>query len=310
MVKKQLKLLLLDRLSAGPFHFCHLQSRNSLERRTPETNCIMIFQKITHFRQSSLLFCNSELSLYAEKIPISVFRRQIYCWMRNCFPAFVFSVIQAASKSNGKLVFALQFFARHHGISSCREHLQLSRAPSSCPGLVPAVVESTHSCQEYRKNLQLSELPTAVESIFSCREHLQLSKVPPAVKSTSTCPKYLQLSRTPPVVESISSCREHLQLSKVSPVVQNTSSCQEHLQLSKVSSVVENTSSCPKYLQLSRASPVVESTPSCREHLHLSKVPPVVKSDFCQTGSVILTFILNFWAAQEELQEPKNRTRK
>ena len=273
MVKKQPKLLLLNRLSAGPFHFCHLQSRNSLERRicTPETNRIMIFQKITHFRQSSLLFCNSELSLYAEKISISVFRRQIYCWMRNCFSAFIFSVIQATSKSDGKLVFALQFFERHHGISSCREHLQLSRAPSSCQGQVPAVVESTHSCQEYRKNLQLSGVPTAVESIFSCREHLQLSKVPPAVESTSTCPKYLQ-SRTPPVVESTSSCREHLQLSKVSPVVESTSSCPKYLQLSRAPPVVQSTSSCREHLQLSRVPPAVENTSTCPKYLQLSRV--------------------------------------
>ena len=106
---------------------------------------------------------------------------------------------------------------------SCREHLRLSG--------VPTVVESTHSCPEYRKNLQLSGLPTAVESIFSCREHLQLSEVP--------------LSRAPPLVQSTSSCREHLQLSKVSPVV-------------------ESTSSCPKYLQLSRAPPVVQSISSYR----------------------------------------------
>ena len=120
---------------------------------------------------------------------------------------------------------------------SCREHLRLSG--------VPTVVESTHSCPEYRKNLQLSGLPTAVESIFSCREHLQLSEVPPAVESTSTCPKYLQLSRAPPVVQSISSCREHLQLSKVPQVV-------------------ESTSSCPKYLKLSREPPVVQSISSYR----------------------------------------------
>ena len=133
------------------------------------------------------------------------------------------------------LVFTLQFFARHHGISSCWEHRQLSRAPP--------VVRGTCSC---RKNLQLSGLPAAVKSIFSCRrrEHLQLSKVPPAVESTSTCPKYLQL-RTPPVVQNISSCREHLQLSKVPQVV-------------------ESTSSCPKYLQLSRAPPVVQSISSYR----------------------------------------------
>ena len=153
--------------------------------------------------------------------------------MGNCFPAFIFSIIQATSKRDGKLVLTPQFFARHHGISICREHLQLSRAPSSCPGPVPTVVESTHSCQEYRKNLQLPGLPTAVESIFSCREHLQLSKVPPAVESTSTCPKYLQFSRAPPVVRSISSCREHLQLSKVSKVVESTSSCREYPQLSR-----------------------------------------------------------------------------
>ena len=122
---------------------------------------------------------------------------------------------------------------------SCREHLRLSG--------VPTVVESTHSCPEYRKNLQLSGLPTSsvVESTFSYPKYLQLSEVPPAVESTSTCPKYLQLSRAPPVVQSISSCPEHLQLSKVPQVV-------------------ESTSSCPKYLQLSRAPPVVQSISSYR----------------------------------------------
>ena len=109
------------------------------------------------------------------------------------------------------LVFALQFFARRHGISSCREHRQLSRAPP--------VVRGTYS---YRKNLQLSGLPAAVKSIFSCREHLQLSKVPPTVESTSTCPQYLQL-RTPSVVESTSSCPKYLQLSRTPVVMYYTS---------------------------------------------------------------------------------------
>ena len=105
---------------------------------------------------------------------------------------------------------------------SCREHLRLSG--------VPTVVESTHSCQEYRKNLQLSGLlqlsraSSVVESIFSCREHLQLSEVPPAVESTSSCPKYLQLSKVPQVVESTSSCPKYLQLSRAPPVVQSISS--------------------------------------------------------------------------------------
>ena len=159
---------------------------------------------------------------------------------------------------------------------SCREHLRL-----------PTVVESTHSCPEYRKNLQLSGLPTAVESIFSCREHLQLSEVPPAVESIFSCREHLQLSKVPPVVESTSSCPKYLQLSRAPPVVQSTSSCREYLQLSKVSPVVQSTSSCPKYLQLSITSPVIESTPSCREYLHLSKARQLVESDFCQTGSVI-----------------------
>ena len=83
----------------------------------------------------------------------------------------VFFTIECPLGMEIHLVFALQFLARHHGISSCRstdscrEHLRLSG--------VPTVVESTHSCPEYRKNIQLSGLSTAVESIFSCREHLQ-----------------------------------------------------------------------------------------------------------------------------------------
>ena len=202
----------------------------------------MIFQKITHFRQSSLLFCNSELSLYAEKISISVFCRQIYCWMRNCFLAFIFSVIQATSKSDGKLVSALQFFARHHGIFSCRG--------------APPVAEST---------LQLSGPGT-----YSCRKHPQLSGVskeppeePTAVWTTYNCREHLQLSRALSVIQSTPSCQEHLHLSKVPPVLEITSSSREHLHLSKVSPAVESTFSYPKYPQLSRAPPVVQSTSSC-----------------------------------------------
>ena len=204
----------------------------------------MIFQKITHFRQSSLLFCNSELSLYAEK------KFQIYCWMRNCFPAYIFSVIQSISK-------AMENWFLHYNFCKASWDIQLSgtltvvESTSSCPGFLqfskaPTVVQSIYN---YQNSLQLFGLPTAVESIFSCREHLQLSKVPPAVESTFTCPTYLQLSRTPPVVEC--------------------------------------TSNGPKFLQLSRASPVVENTYSCREHFQLSKVPSVLQSDFCQTGSII-----------------------
>ena len=193
----------------------------------------MIFQKITHFQQSSFAIQNSVYTL--KKISISVFHWQIYCWMKNCFPAFIFSVIQATSKSDGKLVFALQFFAGHHGISSCREHRQLSR-----PG--------TYSCRKHPQLSGVSKEPTVVWTTYSCRGHLQLS-------------------RAPSVIQSTPSCREHLHLSKVPPVVENTSSSREHLQLSKVSPVVDSTSSCPKYLQLSRAPPVVQSTSSCREHL-------------------------------------------
>ena len=139
----------------------------------------MVFQKITHFRQSSLLFCNSELSsgVYTlKKISISIFHRQIYCWMGNCFPAFIFSVI-GNFEERWKIGFCTTIFCK------ASWDLQLSRAPSSCPDPVPTVVESTNSCQEYLKNRQLSGLPTAVESIFSCQEHLQLSKVPPAVET-------------------------------------------------------------------------------------------------------------------------------
>ena len=152
--------------------------------------------------------------------------------------------------------FCITTFARHHGISSCREHVkeQFSR--------VPTIIRC-------RWHLQLLREPPVVQSTSSCREHFQLSRVPPVIENTSSCRKYLQLSRAPPVVESTSSCPKYLQLSRALPVVQSTSSCREHLQLSKVP-------------------PVVESTSSCREHLQLSKVPAAVESDFCQTGSVIV----------------------
>ena len=169
--------LIVYQLDHSTISLCQSQSGNSLERLQnppPETKRNMIFQKITHFRQSSILFCNSELSLYAEKNCISVFHRQIYCRMRNCFPAFIFSVIQATSKSDGKLVFL------HYNFRKASWNLQLSGAPtvvertSSCPGYLqlskaPTVVQSMYN---YRTSLQLSGLPTAVESIFSCREHL------------------------------------------------------------------------------------------------------------------------------------------
>ena len=180
--------------------------------------------------------------------------------MRNCFPAFIFCVIQATSKSDRKLVFALQFFARHHGISSCREHRQLSRAPP--------VVRGTYSCRKHPQLSGVSKEPTVVWTTYSCREHLKF------VESTSSYPKYSQLSRAPPVVQR-------------PPVVESTSSCPKYLQLSRAPPVVQSTSSCREHLQLSKVSPVIENISSCREYLHLSKVPPVVESDFCQTGSVI-----------------------
>ena len=262
----------------------------------------MIFQKITHFRQSSLLFCNSELSLYAEK-------------------NFHFSFSQANLLLDEKLLsrihifcntgnfeerwkigtfFALQFFCKASwdlqlsgahpavestlqlsgpGTYSCRKHPQLSGVSKE-----PTVVWTTYSCREH---LQLSKAPSVIQSTPSCREHLHLSKVPPVVENTSSCREHLHLSKVSPVVENTSTCPKYLQLSRAPPLVQSISSCREHLHLSKVSPVVESTSTCPKYLQLSRAPPLVQSTPSCREHLHLTKVPPAVESDFCQTGSVI-----------------------
>ena len=155
--------------------------------------------------------------------------------MGNCFRAFIVSVIQATLKSDGKLVFTPQFFARHHGISSCREHLQLSKAPSSCREH-PPVVESTlqlsgpgtYSCRKHPQLSGVSKEPTVVWTTY------RLSRASSVVKSTFSYPKYLQLSRAPPVVQSTSSCREHLQLSRVPPAVENTSTCPKYLQLSRV----------------------------------------------------------------------------
>ena len=143
-----------------------------------------------------------------KKCSISVFHRQLYCWMKNCFPACVSSIIRATSKSCGKLVFALQFLQGITGVvestDSCREHLQLSG--------VPTVVESTHSCPEY---LQLSKEPTVVWTTYSCGEHLELLRALSVIQGTSSCREHLQLSRVPPVVESTSSCPKYLQLSRV-----------------------------------------------------------------------------------------------
>ena len=166
-----------------------------------------------------------------------------------------------------KISFRTTIFARHHGISGCREHLQLSGVPTLVER-APTVVQSTYnylttySCREH---LQLLRAPSAAQSTSSCREHFPLSKVLPVVKNTSSCPKYLQLSRAPhlskvpPVVESTSTCPKYLQLSRAPPVPQSTFSCPEHI--------------CPKYLQLLR--------------VQVRGTPRVVRSDFCQTGSVI-----------------------
>ena len=199
--------------------------------------------------------------------------------------------------------------AKHHGISSHREYLQLSGAfvwsTNSSPehfqlSKVPTVVESTSSCREH---LHLSRAPPVVQSTSSCQEHLQLSKVSPVVESTSSCSKYLHLSRAPPVVQSTSSCREHHK-SEVSPLARSTSSCPKCLQLSRgppkvgsisvcreqlsgVPRVVEGPSISRKYLHQPGARAVVQSTSTCRDHLQLSKILSVVESDICQTGSAI-----------------------
>ena len=142
--------------------------------------------------------------------------------MKHCFPACIFSIIQATLKSNGKLVFALQFL---QGIMGS------------------PVVGST------KEPTQFSRVLTIIESTYSCRlDYLQLSIASSVVESASSCPKYLQFSRTSPVVESTSSCREHIQLSKVPPVVESTSSCPKYLQLSRALPVVQSTSSCREYL--------------------------------------------------------------
>ena len=160
----------------------------------------MIFPEDNSFPTEQSTISQIQNSVYTLKnFSISVFHRQLYCWMQNCFSACIFSVIQATSKSDRKLVFALQFLQGITGspvvgsISSCPEYLQLLRAST--------VVQSTHN---YRKHLQLSGLPTVVESTFSCPKYLQLSKVPPAVGSTSSFPEYLQLWRAHPAVLSTS----------------------------------------------------------------------------------------------------------
>ena len=109
------------------------------------------------------------------------------------------------------LVFALQFLARHHGISSCREHRQLSRAPP--------VVRGTYSCRKHPQLSGVSKEPTVVWTTYSCREHLQLSRAPSVIRSTPSCREHLHLSKVPPVVESTSSCPKYLQLSRAPPVV-------------------------------------------------------------------------------------------
>ena len=127
--------------------------------------------------------------------------------MKNCFPACIFSIIQATLKSNGKLVFALQFLQgimTSPVVGRMKEPTQFSR--------VPTIIKSTYSFLDY---LQLLIASSVFESTSSCPKYLQLSRVPPVVESTSSCPKYLQLSRVPSAVESTSSCPKCLQLSRV-----------------------------------------------------------------------------------------------
>ena len=155
---------------------------------------------------------------------------------------------------------------KHYGISSHREYLQLSE--------LPTVVESTSSCPivgVYPEYLELSRGPPIVGSISVCQE--QLSGVPRLVEGTSnsrTCRE--QLSGLPRVVEGTSNSHKYLRLPGA--VIRSTWSCRGDLHQSEVSPLARSTSSCPKYS-------------SCQEHQPLSKVPPVVESDFCQTGSVI-----------------------
>ena len=206
----------------------------------------MIFQKITHFRQSSLLFCNSELSLYAEK-------------------NFHFSFSWANLLLDEKLLSHIHIFCNTGNFDKRRKigfctaifckaswDLQLSRAPPVVESTLQLSGPGTYSCRKHPQFSGVSKEPTVVWTTYSCREHLQLSRAPSVIQSTPSCREHLHLSKVPPVVENASSCREHLQLSKVSPVVENTSSCREHLQLSKVSPFVESTS------------PLVQSTSSCR----------------------------------------------
>ena len=107
--------------------------------------------------------------------------------MQNCFSACIFSIIKATSKSDGKLVLALQFsqvIMLSPVVGSTG--LQLSRAPP--------VVRSTYSCLEHPQLSRVPTIiglpPTVVESISSCREHLQLSRAPSVVQSTSSCQEY------------------------------------------------------------------------------------------------------------------------
>ena len=76
-------------------------------------------------------------------------------------------------------------------------------------------------------SLDIASTPV-VWSTNSSREHLQLSEVPTVVESTSSCPivgVYIQ---------STSSCRGDLHQSEVSPLARSTSSCPKYLQLSRV----------------------------------------------------------------------------
>ena len=106
-------------------------SPKKIPGRKTDSEAGCIFENLTPKQDNSLKILAAGARNHGVSLPtppgISVFQRQLYCWMQNCFSACILFIIQATSKSDGKLVSALQFL---QGIMGSPEHLQLSRVPT------------------------------------------------------------------------------------------------------------------------------------------------------------------------------------
>ena len=79
----------------------------------------------------------------------------------------------------------------HHIFCKASWDLQLPGAPPVVESTLQLSGPGTYSCRKHPQLSGVSKEPTVVWTTYSCREHLQLSRVPSVIQSAPSCREHL-----------------------------------------------------------------------------------------------------------------------